>query len=330
MGWNWLGVFAAQDALVDLGAAPYDGAGLADQFLAPLWQATTSAGRLLAVPWMVYPALFYYRADLLAAAGVAAEPADLATQITSWESFVALAQQVQQATPGVALFEDPSAMFWPMVHQQPGGWIVDGRNQLAARTSQAAALTAQVRALQLDARSMGNTDFDASLRQGTLAGVIADPGMRAYLPTAFPEQRGQWRVLRLPGAGVTFSATYLGIPTQSAHPEAAWALARFLAADATQQNAFRQRTGAIPALTSAWSSPEYDVPDPFFGGIAVDRVLARVAAEMPAFSVSPYDRIARKAVDDALDSMLTDSTDPAQAMQQAEEAFLREAPELLR
>jgi ABC-type glycerol-3-phosphate transport system substrate-binding protein len=66
---NWLGVFAEGGWFVDVAASPFD-----DMVSGP-WGVGQVGGKQLAVPLGIFPAGLWYRADLLANAGVESDQA---------------------------------------------------------------------------------------------------------------------------------------------------------------------------------------------------------------------------------------------------------------
>src|SRR5450756_1142686 len=91
---DYLGKFTQAGGLEDLDAAPYDAAAvtplLAHFTLGP---ATGFGGKLRALPGDIGPGALFYRADLIARAGVSED--DL-TQ--SWDSYIAAGRKLEGAT----------------------------------------------------------------------------------------------------------------------------------------------------------------------------------------------------------------------------------------
>jgi hypothetical protein len=91
-----------------------------------------------------------------------------------------------------------------------------------------------------------------------------------------------------------------GIPRNAADPEASWRLIEqlYLSPDALEMR--RGLNYVLPAAKSAWNDPDFDKPDPYFGGQPVRRMMADLAPGTPPRYVSPASAVAESEITLAL------------------------------
>jgi multiple sugar transport system substrate-binding protein len=329
IGLGWLGIFAERGGLHDLAAPPFDGTSLAGDMVPGAWATATVDGKQLAVPFSIAPAAWWYRADLLAEAGVEDDPATLRSQVQSWDDLLALAQEVKKNKAERSLFYDARDLFYAAVAQEEYGWLDGNKVLIEEKATRAAQLAGQARELKLDADLVSSNGFNLAMKNGELAGFFADGGVLGYLTESYADTAGQWRLLPVPGGPAVFSASFLAVPEQSTKPELAWALVKYLAARPKTQNAYLQASASMPAYMPAWAEPLYDAPVDFFGGQPVYRLGADIAREMRPARLSQYQRDATDIVEIELSQVVERAKDPVQAMQEAEAAMLRKAEGLV-
>ena len=322
---------AAQGGMLDLAAAPFDGAALKGDFVGSAWSGgTNTAGELIGVPLNVYPGSFWYRADLLAASGLESGPEALQAQLISWEALLTLAQQLRAQRPQAALLADAVGdIFYPIVLQSGGGWIDNGKLLIEERYTQAAQMALLARQQKLDADlAPGGSSFDEAMRSDQIAGLFAPSWFQGYVGDIHFNQVGKWRVIRAPGGDFTQGATYLGIPAVSQKQEAAWEFVRYCCATVEGQNTFLKSAGDFPAYKPAWQDPLYDAPVSMFGEQHVYRLWAEVAADAPIPPPNPYTREIFELVYPHVRDLVAGGGDPAQALRDAEAKIVARFPEL--
>jgi multiple sugar transport system substrate-binding protein len=320
---------AARGGLLDLAAAPFDAAGLRGDFVASAWAgALSQEGRLAGVPLNVYPGSFWYRADLLEAAGLDSAPEVLQERLTSWEALLTLAQELRAARPESALLADAvSDVFFTMWLQQGGVWLEGTKLVIEERYTAAAQAAVLARRQKLDADlSPGGSAFDEAMRSDQIAGLFAPSWFQGYVADIHFNQVGRWRVLRAPGGDFNQGAVYLGIPAGSRKQEAAWEFVRYCCATVEGQNTFLRSAGDFPAYVPAWSDPLYDAPVSFFGDQHAYRLWSEVAAAAPVPPTSPHTRAVFELLYPRVRDVVADGGDPAQALRDAEAAIAAAVP----
>ena len=219
-------------------------------------------GQTYALPWYVDTRLFFYRTDLLAAAGFTEPPATwddwlramiaikaaggsarhaILLLINEWQLPVILALQ-----RGASLLRD---------HDQYG-------NFQDPRFREAFVFYLRLFEQGL-APPVGNTQM-ANLYQefasGAFAIYVSGPWNIGEFGRRLPAAvRDQWMTAALPGSGAEPGVSLAGgaslaLSRTSPRQEAAWALLEFLT-EPEQQARFYQLTGDLPARQSAWTDP---------------------------------------------------------------------------
>jgi ABC-type glycerol-3-phosphate transport system substrate-binding protein len=322
----WLGQVRSQAGLADLGAAPFDGARLKDDFLPWMWELATHEGRLVALPWSVGVGVAWYRADVLEAAGLPTDPQAVGEQAATWDGWTALDKALRRKSLKSALVAESLRLFQPAVAQQGLGWVRGGQLLVEQKGVPAAELLAQFHGRDVPAELAGGA-FARGVIDGSYSGMVAGSWMQLFLLRDFKQTAGLWRIARAPGGDFAAGADFLCIPQQSRNQEAAWTFVKALCASALQNTIFKA-SGALPAYTGAWSDPVYDRPVEFFGGQSAYRLLAEAAAQIPAGTPSRFDRPIDEIVYAEARRVAANGKDPAEAMAAAAATVRRRIPEV--
>jgi multiple sugar transport system substrate-binding protein len=95
---NYIDKFVAKGGLVDLLTEPFNAAQYEKDMVPYKWaQASSPDGRLVAFPWDIGPATFFYRRDLFEQAGLASDPESVAAMVSTWPGFLDVAKQLTNA-----------------------------------------------------------------------------------------------------------------------------------------------------------------------------------------------------------------------------------------
>lgn len=263
LGTTWIAEFVALGALEPLDALIAGSAALdSGDWFAGVREAVRVDGTTWAVPWYVDTRLIFYRADLLAAAGVEAPP-------PTWDGWLAAFRAMKA--------RDPES--WPLLlpfgewevpvvlaFQRGAGLLRDGERYGAFRDPRVREALAFYRSLfdeglapRAGAGQVANLyqDFAA----GFFAAFVTGPWNLGELARRLPPAlQDDWATAPIPAldpehpsvsiAGGAGLAILRGSPRR----EAAFRLVEFLAEPA-QQAAFHARTGDLPARISAWAAP---------------------------------------------------------------------------
>jgi arabinosaccharide transport system substrate-binding protein len=280
--------------------------GLLEAILRSRLEPWSKDGRIFGVPHDVHPVTLSYREDLMQQAGI-----DDLDQARTWREFQDKCLRYQrywaergQSRRAIELPLVSSDYLMAMLLQR-GVNLVDqeGRTHLTdPRVEQTLLFYARmVAGPEAIGAQHGNGAgvVDRALARGDVA-VLFTPDWRLDdLRTYAPELAGKMRMMPLPifesgdQPTSTWGGTMIGIPKASEHADAAWELLRFLYFSPEGLSARQRGTQILPAIPSAWNSPAYRQPDPYFGGQQIDALYVRLAGQIPVRLVTPATGIAQ-------------------------------------
>ncbi|MEB2344974.1 MAG: extracellular solute-binding protein [Deltaproteobacteria bacterium] len=263
LGNTWVAEFVALGALEPLderiAASPVFAAG---GWFPGAREAARAGGVTWGVPWYVDTRVLFYRADLLAAAGVPEPPA-------TWEGWLAAWRAMKRRDPGA----------WPVLMplgewevpvilalQRGAGLLREGGRYGAFRDPRFrealafyAALFEQGLAPPAGTGAVANLyqDFAAGFFTAFVTGPWNLGEMARRLP---PARQDDWATAPIPALDAAHPSVSiaggacLAIRRGSPRREAAWRFVEFLSEPA-QQIAFHARTGDLPPQAAAWETP---------------------------------------------------------------------------
>jgi multiple sugar transport system substrate-binding protein len=268
MGNTWLPEMAALGALQPLDAliAQTPAIDRGDHFEG-IWATNLVSGTLVGLPWYVDTRLFFYRRDLLQAAGYAEVPTD-------WSAWVDClrALQASKTRPVATPVLLPTNEFEPLLAfalQQEGELLRDGGRfgHFSGAGFRRAfefyrSLFEQGLAPGLTNNQVANVWQEFS--RGTFAFYLSGPWniseFKRRLPAA---QQGNWATAPLPGPfgpGASIAGgSSLVLFRRSPRQREAWQLIEYLSRPAVQLQFYRL-TGNLPPRRSTWALPRQDGP----------------------------------------------------------------------
>jgi ABC-type glycerol-3-phosphate transport system substrate-binding protein len=323
---GYAGAIVQRGGLSPLSEAPFDAAGLKDDFVAAAWNgALNEQGKLIGMPLSVYPGTYWYRADLLSEAGVESDPERLKERITDWPGLFAFAKAFTAKNARSSLvpltFFD---VFIPQLIQQGGGLVENSKLLIEEKGTQPAQQALLARTLNLDLPRVvdGGAAWDDAIRGGNIAGLFAPTNFQGYISNIYSNLVGKWRSIPPPGGTFLHGAQYLCIPAASTKQEAAWAFVKYCCASIEGQNTLLRTSGDFPALRTAWTDRLYDAPVAFFGDQRVYREWATIAESAQMLTPSPYDAAIFDALGIAMRKVVDKESDIDVALQGVERKMI--------
>jgi multiple sugar transport system substrate-binding protein len=329
---GFVGALTQREGLLPLSEAPFDAAALKGDFVAAAWNsALNEQGKLIGMPLSVYPATFWYRADLLSEAGVESDPEKLKERIADWPALFAFAKEYITNRSGSSLLPRPLFdVFFPQLTQQGGRLIENSKLLIEEKGTQPAQQALLAHTLELDLpRIDGQAAWDSAIRDGHIAGLFAPTWFQGYISNIYSNLVGKWRSVSPPGGAFLQGAQYLGIPAKSTNQESAWAFVKYCCASAEGQNTLLRTSGDFPALRTAWTDPLYNSPVSFFGDQRVYRDWATLAESAQMLAPSPYDAAVFDALGIALRKVLDKEIEVEAALQGVEQQLMKANPGLI-
>jgi multiple sugar transport system substrate-binding protein len=307
---SYLGRFSLGTGLEDLSAPAFGAERFKDRFVPfAIETARNREGRIVAMPSDIGPGSLFYRADLLAQAGL--KEADLTG---SWDAYVAAGAQIKART-GAYLIGDVRLLKDIIVRggTPPGeGQFFDNQQRpqiTSARFVRAFELAVKVRKQGLDARvEVWQNDWAEMLKRGRLATEMSGAWMAGQMANwVAPGTAGKWRVAQLPeNTYCSYGGTYYAIPRRSApeRKQLAWQLIQELTLDRQRQfDAFKSQD-AFPALLAAQEGDFFDQPLPFLGGQKARLLWREAARRIPVVKMHKQHKFADEVINAELDNVL--------------------------
>jgi len=288
-------------------------------------------GSIYGIPFDLTPAAFFYREDVYREAGVNPET------LQTWSDFTEAALKLKnQGKYALQLGNGASANsefghFWMWLIQAGGGVFDQEANVILDNDTAKQVLQYYVDAVlkhKIANTSSQDVSSPAWWAPYQASQVVSDFGPDWYigfLKNNVPDQQGLWRIKPLPAWEIggytssTWGGTMLSvIPASTTSDEKAL---RFLSYALLENRenliSFYKQTGMIPPRKDLVDAEEFNVPDPYFGGQKVARVLVDMASQVPPFYLAPTwpeatDLMNRKIILEALQGK-----DPATVLKEA-------------
>jgi cellobiose transport system substrate-binding protein len=301
------------DKLTDLTSASVEGRWLP-------WKtdaATDADGRLIAYGTDIGPEAICYRSDLFAAAGLPSDRDEVAALLEGdWDHYYDVGRDFV-ANSDTAWFDSAGATYQGQINQvqnayeENDGTIIATDNQdvkdIYNGTLEASAdLSAHL--------GQWSPDWFTGLANGAFATMLCPGWMLGVISGAAPDVT-TWDVANVfPGGGGNWGGSYLTVPAQGAHTEAAKALADYLTSPESQISAF-VTAGTFPSQVAAYDSADLTgFVNDYFNAAPVGAIFTDRAK---AVDVAPFKSTHYFPINDALMNALArvdiDKTDTAAA-----------------
>jgi cellobiose transport system substrate-binding protein len=278
--------------------------------------ATTPDGAVLGLGTDIGPMGICYRSDLLGAAGLPTDPAQLSAQMPDWNGFLALGEKFKAAAPaGTAWHDSANGLYNAIISSQQqiyydaSGQLVYATNPAVRQAFDTAAKAGQD-GLTAKLEQFVDPGWDQGFGSGRFATIACPSWMIGYIKgKAGDAGAGKWNVMPLPGGtGGNWGGSYLGIPASSPHKEQAAELIAWLTAPEQQATVF-EKVGNFPSTTKAITDVA-GATDPYFNGAPIGQIFSRSATTAPVQILGPQDGVVKNAMKYALLAVETGGATP--------------------
>jgi cellobiose transport system substrate-binding protein len=296
-------------------------ADLSDPAVADRWvdwkseAATDADGRLIAYGTDIGPEGICYRADLFAAAGLPTDREEVAALLDGdWDKYFEVGHQYKEAT-GKAWFDSAGATYQGMINQVQNAYEKENGDIIATSNEEVEGIfnTVLEESADLSAHlGQWSEDWFAALASGDYATMLCPGWMLGVISGNAADTKG-WDIANtFPGGGGNWGGSYLTVPAQGKHVEAAKKFAAWLTAPEQQLKAFTA-AGTFPSQVDAYTSSDLlDATNEYFnnaptGAILIDRA--------KAVTVAPYKGAKYFAINDLAQKALTRVEDGQQSIE---------------
>ena len=280
--------FKDQGFLVNLLDAPYDAGRYQNDFVDVKWNSavSTDGTSLSGLIWDIGPACYFYNKEVFAEVGLPTEPAEVEAYMSTWEGVLDVAEKV--SIPGQRWFiPNAGDVFqWPSIGRDY--YDKDLNLKFEKRPGFEGAMDAAMAIRQngWDAQvELWADETYGYMNNGQLASVATGCWYGGFMKSWIaPDLAGKWGICRLPGGlpDMNFGGSYLCIPEQSQHKDAAWKFIEFALATKEAQNAMFEAVDYFPAYKPAWDDPMYEMEDPYFDNQKTRALWVDIASKMEA------------------------------------------------
>lgn len=314
------------DMFVNLYDAPCNAKEIEDQYVEWKWKrAETVDGKLIALPMDIGPTCMFYNAGLFEAAGLPAEPADVAAAMSTWEDAYAAAEKLQAATPDVKMFDFMGHLFVAALGQQSQHMIDEQGNFIADQDHirEAFMTAAEGKPYVYGGDTEWSSEWAASLNNGDVAAFVGAVWMKPELQDAAPDTAGQWRVTTAPGGAGNVGGSSIGITKDCKNVETAYKVLTWMTNTENQVKSLEQ-LGLFPSLISALDDPALMYEEEFFGNQVVNEYFIKAAKEISDYYYPPNYSSYQSAFEQQLLLVQDQDKDPEEALADA----VKEAKEI--
>ncbi len=322
---NHIDKFVVKGGLEDLLASPYNAGKYQQDMVEYKWrQGTTPDGRLVAFPWDIGPATFFYRRDLFEEAGLPTDPEEVGKLTKTWSSFLDVSKKL--TSPDKQRWAIGSAADIVYTEYAHRNFFDKDWNVIVAKGRPVELLQIALEARQagVDAKVANWTpEWQALLGQGGIAiqygGCWMGGFLKGWLKPENVDWNGKWGVFEVPeNPGQNWGGSFLAIPQQSQNKEAAWTFIEYALAKKEPQNKMFKAVDYFPAYKPAFDDPLYQEPDPFFGNQKTRALWVDIALnKIKEFVTTPMDAQAEQIFFSHVNQSLDQGLDPQETLTKA-------------
>lgn len=264
-----------------------------------------------------------YRTDLFKAAGLPTQRDQVSDLLADWDGYFATGKKFLAHTPSkkTKWFDAGSNVFSAMTAQTPQGYYDSRGKDIAATNSSVKQAFDAVSGAVRDGESAGIAAFtpawDTGFQKSQFATVTCPAWMSDEIRNNKPTDGGTWDMARIPGGGGNWGGSYLTVPTQGRHVDAAVALAKWLTAPAQESWLFKKK-GYFPSDQELWNQPDIaGLKDPLFNNAPTGRIFSRSAKDLNPQPLGPHGSDIGNAFGNALVSVEQGKASPGKAWHNA-------------
>lgn len=322
---NHIDKFVVKGGLEDLLAPPYNAGKYQQDMVEYKWrQGSTPDGRLVAFPWDIGPATFFYRRDLFEEAGLPSGPEEVGQLTKTWSGFLDVSKKLTNPDKQRwAIGSAADIVYTEYAHRNffDKDWnvIVD-----KGRPIELLQIALEARQAGVDAKVANWTpEWQALLGQGAIAiqygGCWMGGFLKGWLKPENVDWNGKWGIFEVPeNPGQNWGGSFLAIPQQSQNKEAAWTFIEYALARKESQNKMFQAVDYFPAYKPAFDDPLYQEADPFFGNQETRALWVDIALnKIEEFVTTPMDAQAEQIFFSHVNQCLDQGLDPQETLTKA-------------
>ncbi len=282
--------------------------------------STPDGGTLIGLPTDIGGLAMCYRTDLFAQAGLPTARDEVSALWSTWEEYVAVGDQFVAKAPGVKWFDAGGHLFTGVLGAEKETYYnADGDLVVEKNKAVKNAWDLTVKAIE-DGQSAALPEFspewNTGFQQGQFATITCPAWMMGYIQGNAADTKGKWDIAKIPGGSGNWGGSYVTVPSQGKHQDAAVELAKWLTAPEQNVKLFKT-IGNFPSQRSTWEQPEVaDFASEFFSGAPAGKIFPESLENAPVQVYGPQSGVIGNTFAGALNSV-EQGTDPDEAWESA-------------
>lgn len=282
--------------------------------------STPDGGTLIGLPTDIGGLAMCYRTDLFAQAGLPTNRDEVSALWKTWEDYVTVGDQFRAKLPNVTWFDAGGHVFTGILgNEKETFYNAEGDLIVEKNPAVRDAWDLTVKAIKAG-QSAGLPEFspewNTGFQQGQFATITCPAWMMGYIQGNAPDTKGKWDIATIPGGSGNWGGSYVTVPAQGKHVDAAVELAKWLTAPEQNIKLFKA-IGNFPSQESTWSQPEVaDFSSEFFSNAPAGKIYPASLENAPVQVVGPQSGVIGNTFAGALNSV-EQGTDPDKAWDSA-------------
>ncbi|NGP46200.1 extracellular solute-binding protein [Bacillaceae bacterium SIJ1] len=288
---------------------------LAGDYVDWKWESAKTADKeaMIAMPLDIGPTALFYRADLFEEAGLPTDPEKVAEEIATSDDYMEAAKQLHEQIDkpmflsAVALLGEEYRKLDSGMYNTEGELILaDG--QLKEAWEYVVKAVDHGYTLGTKSNSIDNVN---AINEG-LYGAYIGASWGVMDVKDGEKSAGKWRVTKAPGGYSNQGGSYLAVLGNTAHPEEAVEVVKFLTNLDSQTANFKENS-LFPAMKDTYEMEEMTVGDEFFGGQQIYEYFIDAAQNIQYVYRDTRDTAAFNLFSDQIDLVENQNKDPEEA-----------------
>ena len=282
--------FTNEDLFLDLSELGANA--VKDDFYEWKWDlGMTPSGRFCFFPLDIGPTGFFFRQDVFEHAGLPSTPEDVAAEITTWEDWIALGEELKRSADAY-LVNDAQIIYESYLNSSPERYfdasdtalyLQEGSAVRQAWDTTVAAIEAGVTAKIPRERE---TDQNAAWASGRTAGNVGAAWWAQILEESAPDTAGAWRLATQPVRPGNSGGSFAALPHTCKDPEAALAFITWINSPQNQATAY-QDVQLFPSTPASFAELTY--AGDFFGDQDPLDFFSTAAESVPSSFISTWE-----------------------------------------
>ncbi len=245
-----------------------------------------------------------YRTDLFKAAGFKTDRESVSKMWSTWADFETVGKQYVART-GKKFIDNATNILNPILAQQPVGYFTsDEKLALEGGPKTAWDQTLPFITDGLSANIAAWTpQWDAGFKSGSFAVLACPAWMIGHIQEAAPTTSGKWDIAQIPGGGGNWGGSFLTIPKQSKHVDAAYAFIKWFTQPAQLLQVFKT-VGNLPSEPVLYTDPSFtSFTKPFFSNAPTGVIFAKTAQNLQPQYLGKLNGAVRTAVQNVMQAV---------------------------